>query len=69
MRGWRLLEGVRGAPPCDVEALADFLVRLSHLAWDARGTLAEFDVNPVFVHAAGAGITIVDALGVFRNEA
>ncbi len=69
LRGWRLLEGVRGAPPCDVEALADFLVRLSHLAWDARGTLAEFDVNPVFVHAAGAGITIVDALGVFRNEA
>lgn len=64
LRGYRLLEGVRGQKPRDVEAVADLLVRLSHLAIDAGGSLAEFDVNPIFVHEAGQGLTVVDALGV-----
>jgi acyl-CoA synthetase (NDP forming) len=64
LRGYRLLTGVRGEPPRDVAAVADFLVRLSHLAWDARDVLAELDVNPLFVHEAGAGVTVVDALAI-----
>lgn len=64
LRGYRLLTGVRGEAPCDVNAVADLLVKLSHLAWDAREVLSEFDVNPVFVHAAGAGVTVVDALAI-----
>jgi acetyltransferase len=64
LRGRKLLDGVRGEPRRDIEALADFLVKLSHLAWDVRDTLAEFDVNPVFVHEHGRGISIVDALAV-----
>jgi hypothetical protein len=44
--------------------VVDLLVRLLHLAWDARDVLSEFDVNPVFVHEAGAGVTVVDALGI-----
>ena len=42
-------------------------MRLSHLAWDARDVLAELDVNPIFVHEAGAGITVVDALAVKKH--
>jgi acyl-CoA synthetase (NDP forming) len=68
LRGHRLLQGLRGETPRDVDAMAEFLVRLSHLAWDARGSLAEFDVNPVFVHEVGGGITVVDALGVRYGE-
>ena len=64
LRGYRLLTGVRGEPPRDIAAVVEFLVRLSHLAWDARATLAELDVNPLFVHEAGAGVTVVDALAV-----
>ena len=64
LRGYRLLEGVRGQAPRDIDALAQLLVRLSHLAWDAREHLAEFDVNPIFVHEAGQGVTVVDALGI-----
>lgn len=64
LRGHRLLEGTRGEAPADTEAVADLLVRLSHLAWDARDVLQEVDVNPVFVHAAGTGITVVDALAI-----
>ena len=47
--------------------MADFLVRLSRLAWDARDILEECDVNPVLVHAAGAGITVVDALAIKKS--
>jgi acetate---CoA ligase (ADP-forming) len=68
LRGHRLLGAVRGEPPRDVEAVADLLVRLSHLAWDARDVLAELDVNPIFVHEAGAGITVVDALAIKKQE-
>ncbi|RKJ99162.1 acetate--CoA ligase family protein [Alicycliphilus denitrificans] len=64
LRGYRLLEGVRGQPPRDIEAVAALLVQLSHLAHDARDKLAEFDVNPIFVHEAGQGVTVVDALGI-----
>jgi acetyltransferase len=68
LRGNRLLTGVRGEPPKDLDAVADFLVCLSHMAWDARDVLAEFDVNPIFVHDAGAGITVVDALGIKKAK-
>lgn len=64
LRGYRLLTGVRGEAPRDIEAVADLLVRLSHLAWDAREILEEFDVNPLLVHEAGAGATVVDALAI-----
>lgn len=64
LRGYRLLEGVRGQAPRDIEAVTQLLVKLSHLAWDARDRLAEFDVNPIFVHEEGKGLTVVDALGI-----
>ena len=67
LRGRRLLEGVRGEAPRDKVAIADLLVRLSHLAWDFRYRLAEFDVNPVFLHAQGHGLTVVDALGILKR--
>ena len=64
LRGYKLLTGVRGEPASDVDAVVDLLIRLSHLAWDARDLIAELDVNPLVVHKAGMGITVVDALVV-----
>ncbi|WP_019450203.1 acetate--CoA ligase family protein [Cupriavidus sp. BIS7] len=64
LKGWPLLAGVRGEPPRDVEAMADLLVQLSDLAVAAEGHLAELDVNPIFVHEQGKGLTIVDALAI-----
>jgi acyl-CoA synthetase (NDP forming) len=66
LRGRRLLEGVRGEAQRDKAAIVDLLVRLSHLAWDFRHRLAEFDVNPVFLHEQGHGLTVVDALGILK---
>lgn len=55
-----LLAGARGRPAADVEALADLLVRLSHLALATAGRVQEIDINPIFVHTHG--LIAVDAL-------
>jgi acyl-CoA synthetase (NDP forming) len=67
LRGAALLRGVRGEPPADVDALVDVLVRLARFASDHADTIAEIDLNPVIVHAAGAGVSVVDALIVKRR--
>ena len=66
LKGSKLLEGVRGQPEADRDSLAEFLVCLSNMAVDLQDDLIEFDVNPVFVHPNGQGITVVDALGIRR---
>ena len=62
IKGYPLLAGARGRPPCDVEALADVLCRLSAMAVDLKGELAELDINPLFVLPAGRGVKAGDAL-------
>jgi acetate---CoA ligase (ADP-forming) len=48
-----LLDGVRGAPPADVGALARVVSRLSVLAVELGDVIAELDVNPVIVSPHG----------------
>ncbi|HEX2467587.1 MAG TPA: GNAT family N-acetyltransferase [Solirubrobacterales bacterium] len=52
-----LLEGFRGAPPADVGALEDVLLRMSALV-EAHAEVAEVDLNPLIVGSNGA--TVVD---------
>lgn len=61
-RAGTLLGGFRGRPAGDVAALARCLETLADFAWAERGSLAELDVNPIVVRAAGAGCVVVDAL-------
>jgi acyl-CoA synthetase (NDP forming) len=56
----RLLAGARGRPPCDVEALARTISRISAIAVAAGEGLAELDVNPII--ASPDGCHAVDAL-------
>jgi acetyl coenzyme A synthetase (ADP forming)-like protein len=53
IRGFRLLSGVRGAPPADLHALEDVLLRVSRLVSDFP-QIAELDLNPVLAFAEGA---------------
>jgi len=58
----RLLAGFRGAPAADAQALARLIVRISAFAAEYRTSVREIDLNPVIVHGAGAGCSIVDAM-------
>ncbi len=53
IRGAPLLFGHRGAPPCDVAAVEDVLLRVAQFA-DEVPQLAEMDLNPLIASPAGA---------------
>jgi acyl-CoA synthetase (NDP forming) len=59
IRGVRLLQGYRGRPPADMEALRELLLRVSRLAVDVP-EIVELDLNPVIAMAPGHGCRIVD---------
>ncbi len=52
IRGGRILEGFRGQPPADSQAIADCIERLSQLAMEL-GDVQELDVNPLVVFEHG----------------
>lgn len=66
VKGAKLLRGFRGKPPADIDALADTLVRISRMAVNLEGRLAELDINPLMVLPEGRGVKAVDALVVLR---
>jgi acetyl coenzyme A synthetase (ADP forming)-like protein len=65
IRGARALDGVRGGPPVDREALVDLLLRVSRLALDFPG-ITSLDLNPVM--ALGKGAVAADARVVVDRE-
>lgn len=60
IRGFRLLQGYRGHPPADLEAIQTVLLRLSRLVEEIP-EISELDLNPIFALAPGQGCRIVDA--------
>ena len=60
-----ILDGVRGAAPSDVAALAHAVSRMSVLAEDLGDVIDAIDVNPVIVSPTGC--VAVDALVVSRR--
>jgi len=60
IRGFPLLDGYRGRPPADVEAVRELLLRVSRLAYEIPEIL-ELDLNPVMALPAGNGCRVVDA--------
>jgi acyl-CoA synthetase (NDP forming) len=67
LRGRAVLDGVRGEAAADIDALLDLVVKLSCLAADHGEVIGELDLNPVLVHGAGLGVSVVDALVVKRT--
>jgi acetyltransferase len=65
LRGVRLLQGFRGSPPADIQALADLVSRVSVIGAALGDQLGELDLNPVFVHPKG--VTAVDVVLTLRR--
>jgi len=62
LQGYKLLQGVRGRPPVDVDALVDTVMKVQRLALDLAGDVRELDINPLVVRPRGA--VALDALVV-----
>ncbi|NLX13380.1 MAG: acetate--CoA ligase family protein, partial [Phycisphaerales bacterium] len=67
IRSYRLLEGVRGEPPSDLEAIADCLLRLSQLVTE-NACIKEIDINPLIVYPNGKGAVAADARIILTEE-
>ena len=65
-KGAALLEGVRGRPRADTDALVQALVALSDFAHVNADNLASVDLNPFLVLGEGDGALALDALVVPR---
>ncbi|WP_405657614.1 acetate--CoA ligase family protein [Streptomyces sp. RK9] len=64
LRGRALLDGVRGAPPADLDALVEVVLRVQRMSLELGDTLAELDINPLLVLPRGQGAVALDALAV-----
>ena len=62
LKGYKLLTGYRGQKEGDVEALAGLIVQIAGYAAQNKDTLAELDLNPVFVYPKKEGVAMADAL-------
>ena len=67
VRASKLLAGWRGAPPLDVAALVDTLVKVSNFAIDHREVLEGVDINPFLVRERGG--VCLDALVSVEGDA
>jgi acyl-CoA synthetase (NDP forming) len=66
LRGARLLQGGRGVPAADLDALAQAVCRISEAALAFGPALATLEVNPLWVH--GTQVEALDALCIWQDE-
>lgn len=64
LKTWPLLDGYRGRPKADVEALVDAIVAFSRMAAALGPRLVEAEINPIFVLPAGQGVRAADGVAV-----
>ena len=67
LKSWPLLDGYRGRPKGDVDALVDAVVAFSQLAAQLGDRLVEAEINPVFVLPAGQGVKAADGVAVIGH--
>ncbi|MEJ5254113.1 MAG: acetate--CoA ligase family protein [Acidimicrobiales bacterium] len=67
VKGFKLLQGVRGHKPADVRALVEVIMKVQRMAVDHAHCLVELDINPLVVRPRGQGAVALDALAVPRS--
>lgn len=66
LKTWSLLDGFRGRPKADVDALVDAMVAFSRMAEQLGERLVEAEINPIFVLPQGRGVRAADGVAVLR---
>jgi len=64
LKTWPLLNGYRGRPLADVDALVEAIVAFSNMAVQLGDRLQEAEINPVFVLPKGEGVRAADGIVV-----
>jgi acyl-CoA synthetase (NDP forming) len=67
LKSAKLLTGFRGSAPIDLTPVARLIAALSRAALTLREQVAEFELNPVILHADGSGLTVADALLTLKD--
>jgi succinyl-CoA synthetase beta subunit len=66
LRSFPLLDGYRGRPKADIEALIDAIVAFSAMCARLGDRLLEAEINPLFVGAEGEGARAADAVATLK---
>ena len=66
IRSFKVLDGFRGNPPSDIDAIVDTLLRLSAMVCN-HPEISELDINPLIVHAKGQGCSVADSRVMLRR--
>ncbi len=61
VKGYKILKGIRGENPSDIETIEKHIVSLKTMS-ENHPEIAELDINPMFVHEEGDGATVADII-------
>ena len=68
LRGSKILDGYRGQPAPDVDALVENVMALCGFFLDHREVLSEIEINPLMVLERGKGVRAIDIRPVWKNN-
>ncbi|MHA1862358.1 MAG: acetate--CoA ligase family protein [Candidatus Thorarchaeota archaeon] len=60
LKAYKILEGIRGEPPRDIDSLVNVMLAVSKMIAE-NPEITELDCNPTFVYEKGKGTLVVDA--------
>ena len=66
-KAYKLLKGVRGEPPSDIQGLVDTILRISQLLTDYP-LISELDINPLWVFQEREGVSVLDMKITLKKE-
>ena len=66
-KGYKILKGFRGQSAYDIDAIVDYLLRISQLVSDFP-EVKELDLNPIKVLEEGKGLVIFDAKVILAED-
>jgi hypothetical protein len=68
LKTWPLLDGYRGRPKSDVDALIQTIVTFSEMVAALGDRLLEAEINPLFVLENGQGVKAADGIVVLAQN-